>query len=97
MFALKISIILQLTGALDVLAGVLLLLFAQPGGLSSGLMLVLIGSCLFVLGRLLLSMELRRFRFQPDGGDGRQAMVRSALVRARQKNPSGRNPFQLKR
>jgi drug/metabolite transporter (DMT)-like permease len=96
MFALKISIILQLTGALDALAGVLLLLFAQPGGLSSGLMLVLVGSCLFVLGRLLLSMELRRFRFQPDG-EGREAMVRSALVRARQKNPPGRNPFQLKR
>jgi hypothetical protein len=60
MFLLQLSIILQLTGALDAFAGVILCLIGFKGGLSSGLLLMGIGTFLFLSGRILLGRANRR-------------------------------------
>lgn len=63
MFSLKFSIILQLAGALDALAGVVLCMIAIKGGLASGAILIIIGMTLFVVGRILLRRCLKNRRF----------------------------------
>lgn len=61
MFLLQLSIILQLTGALDAFAGFVISVFGfKAGMLSSGLLLLLIGAAFFLAGRALLKRALRR-------------------------------------
>lgn len=61
MFLLQLSIILQLTGALDVFAGVVIAALGfKFGMLTSGAILVVLGAGFFLVGRLMLKRALRR-------------------------------------
>jgi hypothetical protein len=67
MFLLQLSIILQLTGALDAFAGFVISVFGfKAGMLTSGLLLLLIGAIFFLAGRGLLKRALRRRVPQPN-------------------------------
>jgi uncharacterized YccA/Bax inhibitor family protein len=59
MAAIKLSIILQLTGAIDGLTGILLVFFASKGALPAGILLVLVGVGLFLAGRIVLHYSLK--------------------------------------
>lgn len=79
MLAIKTSIILQLTGAIDALAGLVLLILSPQTAIASGLLLILIGAGLFVMGRMLLTAQMKKFKLAAPP-PSREAMFKSAMA-----------------